>query len=187
MTGKHQRVAAFEHQRVIGCQRFPRAAAQADHPYAYGVQGQRTQRLADRVGGEWQCDSSEALLVPLVNGVVVRVVQDQRDARYNLLRGYFRGADDDTINERDEERLATVTLPLATNPVGKPLGSLALHAVGVRVVSLRRSSGKTLAADDALVLEGGDTLVLSGHAEALAVAEEKILRGRALKNNPAAA
>ena len=47
----------------------------------------------------------------------------QRDARYNLLRGYFRGADDDTINERDEERLATVTLPLATNPVGKPAGT----------------------------------------------------------------
>jgi monovalent cation:H+ antiporter-2, CPA2 family len=114
-------------------------------------------------------------------------VQDQRDARYNLLRGYFRGADDDTINERDEERLATVTLPLGTSPIGKPLGFLALHAVGVRVVSLRRSTGKTLAADEALVLEGGDTLVLSGHAEALAVAEEKILRGRALKNNPAAA
>ena len=26
-----------------------------------------------------------------------------RDARYNLLRGYFHGADDDTVNERDHE------------------------------------------------------------------------------------
>ena len=146
-----------------------------------------TEVVPEAIEGSLMLASHALALVGVPMRRVIRVVQDQRDARYNLLRGYFRGADDDTINERDEERLATVTLPLATSPVGKPLGSLALHAVGVRVVSLRRSTGKTLAADDALVLEGGDTLVLSGHAEALAVAEEKILRGRALKNNPAVA
>ena len=146
-----------------------------------------TEVVPEAIEGSLMLASHALALVGVPMRRVIRVVQDQRDARYNLLRGYFRGADDDTINERDEERLATVTLPLVTNPVGKPLGSLALHAVGVRVVSLRRSTGKTLAADDALVLEGGDTLVLSGHAEALAVAEEKILRGRAVKNNPAAA
>ncbi len=146
-----------------------------------------TEVVPEAIEGSLMLASHALALVGVPMRRVIRVVQDQRDARYNLLRGYFRGADDDTINERDEERLTTVTLPLATNPVGKPLGFLALHAVGVRVVSLRRSSGKTLAADDALVLEGGDTLVLSGQAEALAVAEEKILRGRALKNNPAVA
>ncbi len=145
-----------------------------------------TEVVPEAIEGSLMLASHALALVGVPMRRVIRVVQDQRDARYNLLRGYFRGADDDTINERDEERLATVTLPLATSPVGKALGSLALHAVGVRVVSLRRSSGKTLAADDALVLEGGDTLVLSGHAESLALAEEKILRGRALKNNPAA-
>ena len=146
-----------------------------------------TEVVPEAIEGSLMLASHALALVGVPMRRVIRVVQDQRDARYNLLRGYFRGADDDTINERDEERLTTVTLPLGTSPVGKPLGSLALHAVGVRVVSLRRSTGKTLAADDALVLEGGDTLVLSGHAEALAVAEEKILRGRALKNNPAVA
>jgi monovalent cation:H+ antiporter-2, CPA2 family len=146
-----------------------------------------TEVVPEAIEGSLMLASHALALVGVPMRRVIRVVQDQRDARYNLLRGYFRGADDDTINERDEERLATVTLPLGTSPVGKPLGFLALHAVGVRVVSLRRSTGKTLAADDALVLEGGDTLVLSGHAEALAVAEEKILRGRVLKNNPAAA
>ena len=146
-----------------------------------------TEVVPEAIEGSLMLASHALALVGVPMRRVIRVVQDQRDERYNLLRGYFRGADDDTINERDEERLATVTLPVATNPVGKPLGSLALHAVGVRVVSLRRSTGKTLAADDTLVLEGGDTLVLSGHAEALAVAEEKILSGRTLKNNPAAA
>ena len=146
-----------------------------------------TEVVPEAIEGSLMLASHALALVGVPMRRVIRVVQDQRDARYNLLRGYFRGADDDTINERDEERLATVTLPLGTSPVGKPLGSLALHAVGVRVVSLRRSTGKTLVADDALVLAGGDTLVLSGRAEALAVAEEKILSGRALKNSPAAA
>ena len=144
-----------------------------------------TEVVPEAIEGSLMLASHALALVGVPMRRVIRLVQDQRDARYNLLRGYFRGADDDTINERDEERLTTVTLPLGTSPVGKPLGSLALHAVGVRVVSLRRITGKTLVADDALVLAGGDTLVLSGHAEALAVAEEKILSGRTLKNSPA--
>jgi monovalent cation:H+ antiporter-2, CPA2 family len=108
---------------------------------------------------------------------VIRIVQDQRDARYNLLRGYFHGADDDSVDELHQERLATVTLPLGAGSVGKPLGHLALHALGVRVVSLRRSGGKAVAPADKLLFEGGDTLVLSGKAETLAVAEQKLLKG----------
>ena len=108
---------------------------------------------------------------------VIRVVQDQRDARYNLLRGYFRGADDDTVNELEQERLATVTLPLGSRSTGKTLTSLALQMLEVRVVSLRRSNGKTQQADDETRLEGGDTLVLSGRSAALAMAEEKLLKG----------
>ena len=146
-----------------------------------------TEVVPEAIEGSLMLASHALALVGVPMRRVIRVVQDQRDARYNLLRGYFRGADDDTINERDEERLATVTLPLGSSPVGKPLGFLALHAVGVRVVSLRRSNGKTLAAHDELPLEGGDTLVLSGKAEALAIAEEKLLRGRPHRNNPAAA
>lgn len=42
---------------------------------------------------------------------VIRIVQDQRDARYNLLRGYFHGADDDSVDELHHERLTTLTLP----------------------------------------------------------------------------
>ena len=107
---------------------------------------------------------------------VIRLVQDQRDARYNLLRGYFRGADDDTASEREQERLSTVTLPAGIKAVGRPLGTLALNAAGVRVVSLRRGNGKTLQALEDTLLEGGDTLVLSGKPAALALAEQELLR-----------
>jgi len=41
----------------------------------------------------------------------------------------------------------------------------------------RARDGKTLTPDDQLQLEDGDTLVLSGQAEALARAEEALLRG----------
>ncbi|MDP3253820.1 MAG: cation:proton antiporter [Hydrogenophaga sp.] len=108
---------------------------------------------------------------------VIRVVQDQRDARYNLLRGYFHGADDDGADEIDHERLNTVTLPAGGRNVGKTLESLTLHAMGVRVVSLRRANGRAQAVDGDAVLQGGDTVVISGKAPALALAEEKLLSG----------
>jgi len=104
-------------------------------------------------------------------------VQDQRDARYNLLRGYFHGADDDTGLERDQERLHTVTLPDASRQAGRLLGHLALQAMGVRVLSLRRHGGQLAPIADDTPLQPGDTLVLSGRPEPLALAEEKLLRG----------
>jgi monovalent cation:H+ antiporter-2, CPA2 family len=108
---------------------------------------------------------------------VIRIVQDQRDARYSLLRGYFHGADDDTVNELDTERLSTVTLPFGAGSLGRALSQLTLHALGVRVVSLRRSSGKPIDPETDPPLQDGDTLVLSGRPETLAFAEEKLMRG----------
>ena len=108
---------------------------------------------------------------------VLRLVQDQRDARYNLLKGYFHGADDDTVDELEQERLSTLTLPPGARSIGAALGHLALHALGVRVVSLRRGNGKSVLPEDTLALQDSDTLVLSGTHEALALATEKLLKG----------
>ena len=108
---------------------------------------------------------------------VIRIVQDQRDARYNLLRGFFRGADDDSVDERLQERLSTLTLPLGAKSTGKPISYMALHALGVRIVSLRRSDGKVTPLEQDPILEDGDTLVLSGKADLLALAMQKLLKG----------
>jgi CPA2 family monovalent cation:H+ antiporter-2 len=108
---------------------------------------------------------------------VIRIVQDQRDARYSLLRGYFHGADDDTVNERDQERLSTVTLPPDASAIGQPLSLAALNVLGVRIASLRRANGQPVALDSQPLLRDGDALVLSGVPESLALAEEKLLRG----------
>ena len=49
--------------------------------------------------------------------------------------------------------------------------------MGVRLVSLRRASGKTEAVHDHTELEMNDTLVISGIPRTLAIAEEKLLKG----------
>lgn len=48
--------------------------------------------------------------------------------------------------------------------------------MGVRVVNLRHKDGRMSQPDDATVLAEGDTLVLSGHPTALALAEDALLR-----------
>ena len=150
---------------------------QDDHDLEKLQQAGATEVVPESIEGSLMLASHALALVGVPMRRVIRVVQDQRDARYNLLRGFFHGADDDTVNERDQERLTTVTLPMGARTVGKPLGQLALHAMGVRLVSLRHANGSSSAPADALVLQDGDTLVISGKPEALSLAEAKLLKG----------
>jgi monovalent cation:H+ antiporter-2, CPA2 family len=135
-----------------------------------------TEVVPEAIEGSLMLASHALALVGVPMRRVIRMVQDQRDARYNLLRGYYHGQDDDTPDELDHERLQSITIPATAALVGQPLGGLALHAVGVRVVGLRLASGSNAAFDDATVLSAGDTLVLNGKPAALALAEAKLLR-----------
>ena len=136
-----------------------------------------TEVVPDALEGSLMLASHALALVGVPVRRVLRMVQDQREARYNMLRGYFHGADDTHVDELDHERFATVSLPLDCPWLAKPIGTLALHAVGVRVVSLRRINGTTESSNDSTELRFGDTLVLSGKPVALALAEDKLLRG----------
>ena len=150
---------------------------QDDHDLERLREAGATEVVPEAIEGSLMLASHALALVGVPMRRVIRVVQDQRDARYNLLRGYFHGADDDGIDELHHERLSTVTLTIAAKCLGKPLGRLALHALGVRVVSVRRQNGKLAPPNDELLLEDGDTLVLSGKAETLALAEGKFSTG----------
>ena len=134
-----------------------------------------TEVVPEAIEGSLMLASHALALVGVPMRRVLRVVQDQRDARYGLLRGYFHGADDDTVDERQQARLHSVSLPAAAASLGETLGSMALHAVGVSVVSVRRATGVMSHPDDSLRLAAGDTLVLSGLPEPLARAEERLL------------
>ena len=134
-----------------------------------------TEVVPEAIEGSLMLASHALALVGVPMRRVIRLVQEQRDARYGLLRGYFHGADDDTADELRTARLLSVTLPAAGSHVGQTLAAQALHAVGVTVVSVRRASGAVTKPDDGIVLAAGDTLVLSGLPEPLALAESRLL------------
>lgn len=134
-----------------------------------------TEVVPEAIEGSLMLASHALALVGVPMRRVIRVVQDQRDARYGLLRGYFLGADDDTHDDLGNMRLHSVTLTTVCGCVGQTLADQALHAVGVTVASVRRASGAVTRPEDDLVLAVGDTLVLSGLPEPLARAEDKLL------------
>lgn len=136
-----------------------------------------TEVVPEAIEGSLMLASHALALVGVPMRRVIRVVQDQRDARYNLLRGYFHGADDDTVDEIDHERLDSFTLTAGARAVGRPLAQLALQAMGVRVAALRRQGGQAAEPGEDTVLADGDTLVLSGKPGALALAIDKLQRG----------
>lgn len=137
-----------------------------------------TEVVPEAIEGSLMLASHALALLGVPMRRVLRLVQDQRNARYQLLRGYFHGADDDTANERDQERLFTLNLSAGAAALGQSLGQLALPAIGVRVVNLRRGNGHPGAAVDEARLAEGDTLVLSGQPAALLLAEDRLLRGQ---------
>jgi CPA2 family monovalent cation:H+ antiporter-2 len=137
-----------------------------------------TEVVPEALEGSLMLASHALALVGVPMRRVIRITQDARDARYGLLRGYFHGADDDTVSELQQARLQSVSLPPGAPSVGQRLGDLTLQVMGVSVVSVRRASGQVMATggDEDLVLAGGDVLVLSGLPETLALAESRLLR-----------
>jgi monovalent cation:H+ antiporter-2, CPA2 family len=136
-----------------------------------------TEVVPEALEGSLMLASHALALIGVPMRRVIRIVQQQRDARYSLLRGWFRGGDDDA-GDLEHERLATVTLPVDAAALGRPLSELDLAALGVRVATVRRSSGSKIDPEADPQLEEGDTLVLSGRPEPLAMAEERLLAGK---------
>ena len=136
-----------------------------------------TEVVPEAIEGSLMLASHALALVGVPMRRVIRVVQDLRDARYNLLRGYFHGTDDDRSDEIDHERLNSFTLTPGARAVGRALGQLTLQAVGVRIVGLRRRNGTAATLADDTVLGDGDTLVLSGKPDALAIAIDVLQKG----------
>jgi CPA2 family monovalent cation:H+ antiporter-2 len=150
---------------------------QDDHDLETLRQAGATEVVPEAIEGSLMLASHALALVGVPMRRVLRIVQGQRDARYNLLRGYFHGADDDSLDELHQERLTSLTLSPNARCIGQQISQLDLHGLGVRIVSLRRSNGKVLSVMQDPLIEEGDTLVLSGKAEALALAEQKLLTG----------
>ena len=150
---------------------------QDDHNLDLLRQAGATEVVPEAIEGSLMLASHALALVGVPMRRVIRIVQDQRDARYDLLRGYFHGADDDSTDELHQERLSTITLSSDASFIGQAISQFSLETVGVRIVSLRRSNGKIVSITQNPLIESGDTLVLSGRAEALSIATELLSKG----------
>jgi CPA2 family monovalent cation:H+ antiporter-2 len=102
---------------------------------------------------------------------VIRLMREQREQRYGMLRGFFHGADDISADEMAEERLHTFVLP--DTVAGHTLNELLAGAGELRLIRLRHRDGHPGPPDANVPLQGGEKVVLSGKAEALAQAEKR--------------
>ena len=117
----------------------------------------------------------------LVLGVPLHRVLKQirliREEHYSLFRGFFHGATDAAaVGEHLLPRLHSVNLPERAWAVGRSLPEIAL-AGSVEVTGVRRRGARSLRPDSAWTFEAGDTVVLLGDPESLAVAEARLLEG----------
>ena len=150
---------------------------QDDHDLLALRQAGATEVVPEAIEGSLMLASHALALVGVPMRRVIRIVQDQRDARYGLLRGFFHGADDVSTDELNAERLSSLTLTPGAHAIGKTVSQLdILHNFDVRVVSVRRRGGKVMPMAQDPLMEDGDTLVLSGKTEALAAAEQELLK-----------
>jgi CPA2 family monovalent cation:H+ antiporter-2 len=150
---------------------------QDDHDLEALQHAGATEVVPEAIEGSLMLAGHALALVGVPMRRVLRLVQEQREARYKLLRGFFRGADDGSVDELQQERLASVLLPLAAISLGRTVGEVEWDSLGVRLVSLRRKTGQVIKLADDLVLMEGDSLLLSGKADMLEQAERLLLKG----------
>ena len=113
--------------------------------------------------------------VPLVR--VLRRVRQVRESRYALLQGFFHGSDDTDEDAIEDAplHLRAVGIAAGSAAVGRTLGELALGEA--RVTTVVRASERLVDPGRALLVQAGDTLVLSGTIEQIGAAEGRLLHG----------
>ncbi|QBQ95938.1 cation:proton antiporter [Paraburkholderia pallida] len=109
---------------------------------------------------------------------VVRRVEEMRDERYSLLRGYFHGTDDVGEDGHEQVRLQSVPVDARAEAVGRTLADLGLFDLGVEVTAIRRHGIRGVEPDPSTKLREADIVVLRGLPEQLAQAEELLSRHR---------
>ena len=107
---------------------------------------------------------------------VVHRVQMARDARYESLRGFFHGASDAADGpENMQIRLHTVVLTARAKALGQKLAELKLEELQVDIHAIRRGKQR-LEQNESLVFQDGDVIVVRGTSEAVARAEQRLLK-----------
>lgn len=137
-----------------------------------------TEVVPELIEGSLMMASHVLLIMGVPMRKVVRRITGAREARYSLLRGYFRGVADE-VDSKESWRLHSVTLLPESASIGQTLEELHLDNEGVSVQAVRRkvdgSDYVKLDLTPDLRLQANDILVLSGNSEATDLAESKLL------------
>jgi monovalent cation:H+ antiporter-2, CPA2 family len=138
-----------------------------------------TEVVPELIEGSLMLASHVLLIMGIPMRKVVRRLAEAREARYGLLRGYFRGSEGDDFDVNESWRLHTVTLVPGSQAIGQTLEEVNLEMEGVAIQAVRRKAvGEDyikLDLDPDLRLAENDILVLSGSSESIDIAETKLL------------
>src|ERR1700722_4211717 len=138
-----------------------------------------TEVIPEIVEGSLMLASHTLVLMGVPMRRVVRRVEEMRDERYSMLRGYFHGADDAEDDDRREQvRLQSVPVDANADAVGRTLDELGLVNDGVEVTAIRRHGIRGVEPDPDTKLRASDIVVMRGLPEALSKAEERLSRNR---------
>ena len=110
---------------------------------------------------------------------VLERFEQTRLAGYRTLRGFFPGESDreDDALADEEPRLHSILLGEEAHAVGRTLGELGVHALGVEVTAVRRRNIRALEPSAETRFRAGDVVVLLGPPQALTAAEARLLQG----------
>lgn len=147
-----------------------------------------TEVVPEIVEGSLMLASHALLLLGVPVARVAERLSQARDSRYQMLSGFFHGADDkdaviddarddtsdDALNDARRVRLRSVMLAANSHAIGKTLADIGIDKLGVAVTAIRRRGIRGVDPSPDALLLAGDGLVLRGSLEALALAEERL-------------
>jgi CPA2 family monovalent cation:H+ antiporter-2 len=149
---------------------------QDDHDLAKLTAAGATEVVPEVLEGSLMLGSHALVLLGVPLSRVVKRVREQRDQRYQLLRGYFHSSgDDDDVEEEAHERLHSVPLHPGAAGAGRTLEELGLQPLGVEVTAVRRRGIRGADPSPEMRLQAGDVVVLRGIPDALDLAERRLL------------
>lgn len=110
---------------------------------------------------------------------IAKMVQTAREERYQLLHGYFHGAQSQLLDKSGNPliRLHPVKISDTCYAKGKTIKEINLIQTQVNIQSVHRGDTDIMAPDENFVLESGDTLLLQGMSDHIEQAESRLFGG----------
>lgn len=135
-----------------------------------------TEVVPEIIEGSMMLASHALVLLGVPVARVTERLAQARGSRYQMLSGFFHGADDkdSVVGDPRHVRLRSVTVAGNSRAIGRSLAEIGMEGSGVVVTAIRRRGIRGVDPSPDARLMAGDGLVLRGSSEALALAEKRL-------------